>query len=42
MNYVLSLAWDATGGCLYTIAVPNPRSPRLVVSRFDRADMTLS
>ena len=42
MNYVLSLAWDPASGSLYTIAVPNPRSPRLVASRFDRGDMTLS
>jgi hypothetical protein len=42
MNYVLAVAADEARGSLYTIAVPNPRSPRLVVSRFDRADMTLS
>jgi disulfide bond formation protein DsbB len=42
MNYVLSLAWDSDRASLYTVAVPNPRHPRLVVSRFDRADMTLS
>ena len=42
MNYVLSLAWDPDRASLYTVAVPNPRSSRLVVSRFDRADMTLS
>jgi disulfide bond formation protein DsbB len=42
MNYVLSLAWDERGASLYTVAVPNPRSSRLVVSRFDRGDMTLS
>jgi disulfide bond formation protein DsbB len=42
MNYVLSLAWDGARGFLYTVSVPNPRSPRFVVSRFDRGDMTLS
>ena len=42
MNYVLSLAWDPDRASLYTVAVPNARSPRLAVSRFDRADMTLS
>ena len=42
MNYVLSLACDPDRASLYTVAVPNSRSSRLVVSRFDRADMTLS
>ena len=42
MNYVLSLAWDEGRQSLYTIAVPNARSPHLVISRFDRGDMTLS
>jgi hypothetical protein len=42
MNYVLSAAWDEPRASIYTISVPNPRSPRLVVSRFDRGDMTLS
>jgi disulfide bond formation protein DsbB len=42
MNFILSLAWDRDRISLYTITVPNPRSPRLVVSRFDRTDMTLS
>ncbi len=42
MNYVLSLAWDEGRQSLYTLALPNPRSPRVVISRFDRADMTLS
>jgi disulfide bond formation protein DsbB len=42
MNYVLALAWDSGRASLYTVAVPHPRSPRLVVSRFDRTDMTSS
>jgi disulfide bond formation protein DsbB len=42
MNYVLSLAWDPGRASLFTVTVPNPRNPRLVVARFDRADMTLS
>lgn len=42
MNYVMSLAHDETTGSIYTVTVPNSRAKRLVVSRFDRRDMTLS
>lgn len=42
MMYVMSLAFDPATNSLYTITVPNSKSQRLVVSRFDRGDMTLS
>jgi len=42
MNYVLSLAWDEGRQSIYTLALPNRPSPRVVISRFDRRDMTLS
>lgn len=42
MMYVLSTAFDAESGSVYTITVPNQKMKRLVVSRFDRRDMTLS
>ena len=42
MMYVLSLACDASSNSLFTISVPNRRIKRLVVSRFDRRDLTLS
>ena len=41
-QYVQSLAYDATADELITVSVPSTRHPRLVVSRFDRADMLLS
>jgi disulfide bond formation protein DsbB len=41
-QHVLALAYDPEGDELVTIGVPSPRHPRLVVSRFDRADYTLS
>ena len=40
--YVLSLAYDPAADELITVSVPNPRHHDLVVSRFARADMTLS
>lgn len=42
LNYVGSAAYDPTTDALYTVSQPNPRNRRLVVSRFDRKDMTLS
>jgi len=40
--YVLSLAFDPASDELVTVAVPSPRHPRLVVSRFARGDLQLS
>jgi disulfide bond formation protein DsbB len=42
MMYTLSLAFDPAGKSLYTVTVPNASTKRLVVSRFDRSDLTLS
>ncbi len=42
MMYVLSAAFDAGTGSIYTLTVPNEKTKRLVVSRFDRRDMTLT
>ena len=42
MMFTMAAAFDEATQWLYTIAVPNARSPRLVVSRFDRSDLTLS
>ena len=42
MMYVLSAAYDPAGQSICTITVPNERSRGLVVSRFDRGDLTLS
>ena len=42
MMYVMSAAYDPAGKSIYTITVPNERNRGLVVSRFDRADLTLS
>jgi len=42
MMYVLSLAFDPQSSSLYTVTVPNRWSRQLVVSRFDRRDLTLS
>jgi hypothetical protein len=41
-QYVLSLAYHSAAGELVTVSVPSERHPRLVVSRFDRGDWTLS
>ena len=40
--YVMSLAFDPAAQELITVSTPNPRHHQLVVSRFARADMTLS
>ena len=42
MMYVMSAAADPASHSIFTITVPNARSRRLVVSRFDMADLTLS
>ena len=42
MMYVMSAAFDPVTGSVFTVSVPNARVKRLVVSRFDRRDMTLS
>ncbi len=42
MMYVLSAAYDPADHSVYTVSVPNNKVKRLVVSRFDRRDMTLS
>jgi disulfide bond formation protein DsbB len=42
LMYVMSAAYDAESDSLYTVTVPNAKNRRLVVSRFDRKDMTLS
>ncbi len=42
MMYTMSLAFDPATSSLYTVTVPNSEVKRLVVSRFDRRDMTLS
>jgi len=42
LNYVMSLAYDPGSDSFYTLTVPNRRHKRLVVSRFDRGDMTLA
>jgi disulfide bond formation protein DsbB len=42
MMYVMSAAFDSATNSIFTITVPNRMTKRLVVSRFSRADMTLS
>jgi hypothetical protein len=42
MMYVMAAAYDPATDSVYTVTVPNARVKRLVVSRFDRRDMTLS
>ncbi len=42
MMYTMSLAFDPAGKSLYTTTVPNTFARRLVVSRFDQGDRTLS
>ena len=42
MMYVLSAAFDPATASVYTVTVPNNKVKRLIVSRFDRRDMTLS
>lgn len=41
MMCTMSIAFDPVASSLYTVSVPNARVKRLVVSRFDRHDMTL-
>jgi hypothetical protein len=40
--YVMSAAYDPGSNSVYTVTVPNNKVKRLIVSRFDRNDMTLS
>ena len=42
MMYTMSLAFDPATRSVYTVTVPNAKVKRLVVSRFDRRDLTLS
>ena len=42
MMYTMSAAFDPETNSIYTVTVPNTKVKRLVVSRFDRRDMTLS
>ena len=42
MMYVMAAAFDPASDSVFTITVPNAKVKRLVVSRFDRRDMTLS
>jgi disulfide bond formation protein DsbB len=42
MMYVMSAAFDPARQSIYTLTVPNERNRGLVVSRFDRRDLTLS
>ncbi len=42
MMYIESAAFDAATGSISTVTVPNNKVKRLIVSRFDRRDMTLS
>jgi disulfide bond formation protein DsbB len=42
MMYVMSAAYDSASNSVYTVTVPNNKVKRLIISRFDRNDMTLS
>jgi disulfide bond formation protein DsbB len=42
MMFTMSLAFDPASRSLYTVTVPNSKSKGMVVSRFDRRDLTLS
>jgi DNA-binding beta-propeller fold protein YncE len=42
MMYVMSAAYDPAINAIYTVTVPNNKVKRLILSRFDRRDMTLS
>jgi hypothetical protein len=42
MMYTMSAAFDPATKSIYTLTVPNTKVKRLIVSRFDRRDMTLS
>ena len=39
--YIMSAAYDPASNAIYTVTVPNNLVKRMVVSRFDRRDMTL-
>jgi disulfide bond formation protein DsbB len=40
--YTMSAAYDPASNSVYTLTVPNNLAKRLIVSRFDRKDLTLS
>lgn len=42
MMYVMSAAFEPATRSVFTVTVPNTRSKRMIISRFDAADMTLS
>ena len=42
LMYVMSAAFDPGTNSIVTVTVPNRRTRRMVVSRFDRADLTLA
>ncbi len=42
MMYTMSLTFDPEMNSVYTVGMPDSLVKRLVVSRFDRRDMTLS
>ena len=42
MMYTMSVAFDPETRSVYTVTVPNAKVKRLVISRFDRRDLTLS
>jgi disulfide bond formation protein DsbB len=42
MMYTMSAAFDPASQSVYTVTVPNAKVKRLVLSRFDRRDLTLS
>jgi len=42
MMFVRAAAFDPVANAIVTVGLPNPRSPRLVVSTFDRGDLGLS
>jgi disulfide bond formation protein DsbB len=42
MMYVMSAAFDPATRSVFTITVPNAKTKRMVVSRFDASDMTVS
>ena len=42
MMYTMSVAFDPASNSIYTVTVPNAKVKRLVISRFDRKDLTLS
>lgn len=42
MHFARAVAFDPERQAVYTVALPTPRASRLVVSQFDRGDLTLS